>query len=483
MLEPHPVNAPPEPSLTAARHDQSQPLASKSQEAAHLHAHSHKQPALSSVSNPQTTGISNASSLHSATTTELPSSSRLTVPLRDRALARESRITLPDEARRYIASLQDSPMASPTSYHNNFATITEEPSSMEQDIHAAAAVSKPHDEDHATSIPSHVPPEQTLRTPSPRALPAEHRSDKRVPSEERRTAEDPRTSLHVNKVVPDRKRAMTPPPAQVHHGAVPMATPRIPDRDRTPQPWRTPSRPEPTVSTATSREVNASLDAISPVSVNTKSPVSQSASGLDINSSVTPKANSFQNAPNSNTRAQVQAQRLAYAQAQSQAQAPPPAQAQTQPHTQNQMQVQGYNSSRASPQDRSPSDRGRSNEVAPERVPEHNAQRAYLSRSTKRMYLVDGDLQQCQVNVVGSHIRANDRGKEVLSFSIEVSLAEKESSWKVEKLYSDVLALDSKIRARLSRSNAKKLAHLPDSKLFKDNAPAKVDQRKVCRLT
>lgn len=81
-----------------------------------------------------------------------------------------------------------------------------------------------------------------------------------------------------------------------------------------------------------------------------------------------------------------------------------------------------------------------------------------------------------------SHIRANDRGKEVLSFVIEVVLdqmAEREG-WKIEKLYSDVLALDGRVRQSLGRSALKKIAPLPDAKLFKDNAPSKVDQRKVC---
>jgi RalA-binding protein 1 len=54
--------------------------------------------------------------------------------------------------------------------------------------------------------------------------------------------------------------------------------------------------------------------------------------------------------------------------------------------------------------------------------------------------------------------------------------------WKVEKMYSDVLALDGSVRSALGRSHAKKLPPLPDAKLFKDNAPAKVDQRKVSTL-
>lgn len=94
------------------------------------------------------------------------------------------------------------------------------------------------------------------------------------------------------------------------------------------------------------------------------------------------------------------------------------------------------------------------------------------------------DLGTAIILVPLSHIRANDRGKEVLSFVIEVALdqmAEREG-WKIEKLYSDVLALDVRVRQVLGRSALKKIAPLPDAKLFKDNAPSKVDQRKVCKV-
>ncbi|KAG8753097.1 hypothetical protein FRC11_007720 [Ceratobasidium sp. 423] len=90
------------------------------------------------------------------------------------------------------------------------------------------------------------------------------------------------------------------------------------------------------------------------------------------------------------------------------------------------------------------------------------------------------DLGTAIITVPLSHIRANDRGKEVLSFVIEIALdpmSEREG-WKIEKLYSDVLALDAKVRQSLGRTALKRIAPLPDAKLFKDHAPAKVDQRK-----
>lgn len=119
--------------------------------------------------------------------------------------------------------------------------------------------------------------------------------------------------------------------------------------------------------------------------------------------------------------------------------------------------------------------------------------------SFKTAKLVSEDLPTTLVRVEGSTIRSNDRGKEVLSFVIGVSAKGKES-WKIEKLYSDVLALDARVRSSSSSSSTgggstgaggagtgggggkgekKKLAPLPDNKLFKDNAPAKVDARKA----
>jgi RalA-binding protein 1 len=51
--------------------------------------------------------------------------------------------------------------------------------------------------------------------------------------------------------------------------------------------------------------------------------------------------------------------------------------------------------------------------------------------------------------------------------------------WKVEKMYSDVLALDQRVRNSVGKSVGKKMVNLPEGKLWKDHAPAKVDQRKV----
>ncbi len=93
--------------------------------------------------------------------------------------------------------------------------------------------------------------------------------------------------------------------------------------------------------------------------------------------------------------------------------------------------------------------------------------------------LLASDLPHTQVHVSYSSIRANDRGKEVLSFVISVDPGSNKDGWNIEKLYSDVLTLDSRVRSNLGKNLAKKLAGLPEGRLRKDHAPAKVDQRKV----
>ncbi|THH32396.1 hypothetical protein EUX98_g1815 [Antrodiella citrinella] len=91
--------------------------------------------------------------------------------------------------------------------------------------------------------------------------------------------------------------------------------------------------------------------------------------------------------------------------------------------------------------------------------------------------LLASDLARTQISISHSSIRANDRGREVLSFVIVVRPTGKEA-WKVEKLYSDVVTLDTRVRAVLGKSLTKKLANLPEGRLWKDHAPAKADQRK-----
>jgi RalA-binding protein 1 len=122
-------------------------------------------------------------------------------------------------------------------------------------------------------------------------------------------------------------------------------------------------------------------------------------------------------------------------------------------------------------------------------VPESPLPDSYLSptKSThggsnaifRALPLVADDIKTTSLTVSYSSIKANDRGKEVLSFEIEVDPGNSKEPWKVEKLYSDVLALDQRLRAVVGKGVSKKIAALPEGKLWRDHAPAKSDQRKV----
>ncbi|ORZ12768.1 hypothetical protein BCR42DRAFT_331227 [Absidia repens] len=95
-----------------------------------------------------------------------------------------------------------------------------------------------------------------------------------------------------------------------------------------------------------------------------------------------------------------------------------------------------------------------------------------------------GGITNIAVKVLGSNIRQNEKCREVISFIISIGKKpdehnlEFEELWRVEKLYSHFLELDSKIKSA-HRSVANRLAKLPDKALFTTNAPSKVDRRKA----
>ena len=93
--------------------------------------------------------------------------------------------------------------------------------------------------------------------------------------------------------------------------------------------------------------------------------------------------------------------------------------------------------------------------------------------------LLSSDLPHTTIQVSHSFVRPNDRGKEVLSFVVYVNPGNGKEGWKVEKMYSDVLSLDQRVRNSVGKGIGKKIGSLPEGKLWKDHAPAKVDQRKV----
>lgn len=101
------------------------------------------------------------------------------------------------------------------------------------------------------------------------------------------------------------------------------------------------------------------------------------------------------------------------------------------------------------------------------------------SATFRALPLLPDDLVTTRVAVSHSSVKPNDRGKEVLSFVIDVHPGHGKESWKVEKLYSDVLTLDNRMRASVGKGVGKKMAVLPEGKIWRDHAPAKSDQRKA----
>ena len=102
-----------------------------------------------------------------------------------------------------------------------------------------------------------------------------------------------------------------------------------------------------------------------------------------------------------------------------------------------------------------------------------------LPASFRELPLLSSDLPYTQIKVSHSSIRPNEKGKDVLSFIVELDPGHGKEGWKVEKLYSDVLGLDARVKASVGKGVGKKIASLPEGRLWRDHAPAKVDQRKV----
>lgn len=108
---------------------------------------------------------------------------------------------------------------------------------------------------------------------------------------------------------------------------------------------------------------------------------------------------------------------------------------------------------------------------------------ANVPASFRALPLLTTDLPRTTITVFHSFVRPNDRGKEVLSFIVYVNPGNGKDGWKVEKMYSDVLTLDQRVRSSVGKGLGKRMANLPEGKLWKDHAPAKVDQRKVRLLS
>ncbi|KAI9493695.1 hypothetical protein BDB00DRAFT_928826 [Zychaea mexicana] len=93
----------------------------------------------------------------------------------------------------------------------------------------------------------------------------------------------------------------------------------------------------------------------------------------------------------------------------------------------------------------------------------------------------ENSLAGINVKVLGSNITTNTKGKGVILFTISVRKDMDDMArelWRIEKLYSDFLALDSKLKSQ-SRPRTGKISKLPDKALFATHTPNKADQRKM----
>ncbi|PWN52279.1 RhoGAP-domain-containing protein [Violaceomyces palustris] len=103
-------------------------------------------------------------------------------------------------------------------------------------------------------------------------------------------------------------------------------------------------------------------------------------------------------------------------------------------------------------------------------------------------------LRVANIRILGTNYRPHDRPRESISFFIGVEILQPPASWGIgslsgepspptswtlEKMYGDIMALDARLKQKHGKNPAKRLAPLPDKSLFKDHAPSKVDQRKV----
>ncbi|CAO3619582.1 unnamed protein product [Cunninghamella echinulata] len=106
------------------------------------------------------------------------------------------------------------------------------------------------------------------------------------------------------------------------------------------------------------------------------------------------------------------------------------------------------------------------------------------SNSNNHNHLATG-ITNISLKVLGSNIRQNEKGREVISFIISVGKKPDETNlefeelWRVEKLYSHFLDLDAKIKSSRNKTVYSRIAKLPDKTLFTSHSPSKVDRRKA----
>lgn len=115
--------------------------------------------------------------------------------------------------------------------------------------------------------------------------------------------------------------------------------------------------------------------------------------------------------------------------------------------------------------------------------PYHHHSNSGGNRAHRPPTLTASLLPFVNVRVINSHIKPNERNREIVTFTISVHLElpdnQISTKWSVDKKWSDVLNLDTVVKNKHSKLQSRKIANLPDKSLFKDHAPSKVDLRKV----
>ena len=368
-----------------------------------------------------------------------------------RRAARESRITLPDEAARYIQSQQDSPIPSPKPRPAELPRAQESPDIIDDSPEHASAAQQEH----------------TRPTPSSRA-PSRTPTDEDVPPEDRSAYYNP--PFQPLSPPPAHRK---PPPSRETIDYPPMSSTGIADSPRTDSQRIT------TVATSPAPPEEMEFDSVATARVPSRpSPVTSSSGNTTPGASTTtipprPNLPPYSDETPQPTLPLYQSTNAYGNYQQQQEYNQMPAMNQPYPHS----QTNGYDTSMTTP-------------IATNggMYQSSTSQTTLVSSSSYPIVgsvprgnppsLLPIELPITRIRVLTSHIRANDRGKDVIAFCIQVQPGQREP-WVIEKMYSDVLALDSRVRFLLNKTTLKRLAPLPDSKLFKDNAPAKVDQRKM----
>ncbi|KAI1313433.1 hypothetical protein EDD11_002641 [Mortierella claussenii] len=120
----------------------------------------------------------------------------------------------------------------------------------------------------------------------------------------------------------------------------------------------------------------------------------------------------------------------------------------------------------------------------------HASSRSGPTVHQQALHMFGDNLEFVSVLVVGSNIKTNDKGKELLTFLVSLgqevqgtegatSHKEDDELWRIEKQYIDFMNLDSRLRVTQSRNIINNLPRLPDKSLFSTHAPSKVDARKI----